>query len=461
MTNQHLQRHKNGMYYLRLIVPGDLVTYSDLFGGRNVHRSLKTKDRKLAMVQIHSQMARYELIMVILRSKLLPDDQLRKIAKMLLGLEVPKQDPSPPTPKHREKATPNKNYRLSRLIELYIRERAPTWGEKTKAEYSSEFHVLLHLMGDRPIQEINREFCVAFRDRILCLPPHSVKKLDWIDKTLPKIKSSQTKVKISPITANKYLVLLSSLLKWAAKQDYIVKNPAEGLKIPVRRKASDERAIYAQDELKDIIAFLPKIAKIPEYFWIPLIALYSGLRQGEICQLETKDIREENGIIFFDINNGPDKELKTPSCIRQVPLHPALIEMGFCNYVQSQRAKNEPRLWSHLRKDKFGYWTREFSRWYRSFNRDCITDDPKKCFHSFRHTFADRLKQSDVPDVLISELLGHANPNISTGRYGKPYHLDKLLQAVKQVDFDLTLPPSPPYTGTNHEHIQKRHRPRT
>lgn len=445
MKKLYMQRQENGNYYFRFIVPKDLMAYSDLFGGRDVHRSLRTKDRKLAIIQIHSQMARNELIMAILRSKLLPDDQLRQIAMMLLGLKLPKQDLLPSTPKHREKTTPNKGLRLSRLIELYIRERAPTWGEKTKAEYSSEFHVLLHLMGDRPIQEINREVCVAFRDRTLCLPPNSVKKIDWIDKTLPKIKSSQTTVKISPITANKYLVLLSSLLKWAAKQDYIVKNPAEGLKIPVRRKASDERAIYAQDELNKIIAFLPKIAKIPEYFWIPLIALYSGLRQGEICQLETKDIREENGIIFFDINNGPDKELKTPSCIRQVPLHPALIEMGFCNYVQSQRVKNEPRLWSHLRKDKFGYWTREFSRWYRSFNRDYITDDPKKCFHSFRHTFADRLKQFDVPDVLISELLGHANPNISTGRYGKPYHLDKLLQAVKQVDFGLTLPSTPPY----------------
>jgi integrase len=461
MNKPYLQRRENGTYYFRFIVPKDLIAYSDLFGGRDVHRSLRTKDSKLAKIQIHSQMARYELIKAILRSKLLPDDQLRHIAKMLLGLEVSKQDPLPPTPKHREKATPNKDLRLSRLIELYTHEHAPTWVEKTKAEYSSEFHVLLRLMGDRPIQGINREECVAFRDRVLRLPPNSMKKIDWNDKTLPKNKSSQTTEKISPITANKYLVLLSSLLKWAAKQDYIVKNPAEGLKIPVRRKASDERAIYTQDELQQMISFLPKIAKKPEHFWIPLIALYSGMRQGEICQLETRDIREENGIIFFDINTGPEKEVKTPASIRQVPLHPALIEMGFCNYVQSQRVRNEPRLWSHLRKDKFGYWTREFSRWYRSFNRDCITEDPKKCFHSFRHTFADRLKQSDVPDVLISELLGHANPNISTGRYGKPYHLDKLLQAVKQADFDITLPPSPPYTGRNHGHLQKRHHPRT
>jgi len=100
---------------------------------------------------------------------------------------------------------------------------------------------------------------------------------------------------------------------------------------------------------------------------------------------------------------------------------------------------------AYLTQDEFGYWTREFSRWYRLFNREFVTEDPKKCFHSFRHTFADRLKQCDVQDVLISELLGHANPNISTGRYGKPYHLDKLLAAVELVDFGITLPEAPSF----------------
>jgi integrase len=173
--------------------------------------------------------------------------------------------------------------------------------------------------------------------------------------------------------------------------------------------------------------------------------MYSGMRQGEICQLETRDMREIEGILCFDVNAGSDKELKTPASIRLVPVHPVLIRLGFHGYVQSQRNNQQERLWSNLMQDKFGYWTREFSRWYRLFNRELVSEDPKKCFHSFRHTFADRLKQSDVQDVLISELLGHANPNISTGRYGKPYHLDKLLAAVELVDFSIALPEVPPF----------------
>jgi integrase len=149
---------------------------------------------------------------------------------------------------------------------------------------------------------------------------------------------------------------------------------------------------------------------------------------------------------------------KTPTTIRLVPVHPVLIRLCFHGYVQSQRNNQQKRLWSNLMQDKFGYWTREFSRWYRLFNREFASEDPKKCFHSFRHTFADRLKQSDDQDVLISELLGHANPNISTGRYGKPYHLDKLLAAVELVDFRITLPVVPnfrerPRQGTKRKRL--------
>jgi len=62
-----------------------------------------------------------------------------------------------------------------------------------------------------------------------------------------------------------------------------------------------------------------------------------------------------------------------------------------------------------------------FGNWYRRFNRQYVTDDPKKVFHSMCHTVADTLKQAGVPEVVISEILGHTHSSITSGRYGKRY----------------------------------------
>ena len=51
----------------------------------------------------------------------------------------------------------------------------------------------------------------------------------------------------------------------------------------------------------------------------------------------------------------------------------------------------------------------------------------KKCFHLFRHTVANQLKQKGVSETVIAEILDHKNENVTTGRYGKSYNV-KLLE---------------------------------
>lgn len=43
-----------------------------------------------------------------------------------------------------------------------------------------------------------------------------------------------------------------------------------------------------------------------------------------------------------------------------------------------------------------------------------------KVFHSFRHTFADRLKQANAPHPYIEALLGHADPSLITDKAYTP-----------------------------------------
>ena len=48
-------------------------------------------------------------------------------------------------------------------------------------------------------------------------------------------------------------------------------------------------------------------------FWLPLIALYSGMRMGEIVQLLASDLKQEGDIWYFDVSRGEgnEKTLKT------------------------------------------------------------------------------------------------------------------------------------------------------
>ena len=59
----------------------------------------------------------------------------------------------------------------------------------------------------------------------------------------------------------------------------------------------------------------------------------------EIQQLRFKDIRQVEGYWVFDINKA-DKgnRLKNRPSIRLLPIHSQLIDLGFLNWVNAQRA---------------------------------------------------------------------------------------------------------------------------
>lgn len=99
-------------------------------------------------------------------------------------------------------------------------------------------------------------------------------------------------------------------------------------------------------------------------FWVPLIALYSGLRLGEIVQLLAADLREEQGVWFFDVTKGEDKSLKTANSERRVPVHPQLLELRLLEL----KGKNK-RLFPDIEPGQDGYYSHNFSKWWGRYAR--------------------------------------------------------------------------------------------
>jgi integrase len=415
LSFQHLTT-RGQTYYFRLHIPLDLKSY---FPSHEVKKSLRTKNLPAAKILCASWEDKFQKAFALLRCGCVSDEQLQALVAELF-------------PEQNKEQTKSRQL-LSELIQLYISDRGSQWSTKTNAEFSQYFSVLLSLLTDKPVPSIKRADCVACRQQLQSLPPNFTKKAQFKGMSAREIaKSNTTGQTLSAKTVNKYLTLLSTFFKWAIRQQIITHNPAEGLLLSVNKSASDEREIYSPEDLKLIKAKLPSPTVEPEKYWVPMVAMYSGLRLDEICQLHKEDIQTIDGILCFNINAKGSKKLKTANSARVVPVHPELVQRGLIEYWDSLE---DGQLWPDLEPDKYGRWGRKLGNWYSRFNRRKITDNPKKCFHSFRHTVANHLKQSGINETVIAELIGHKNESITTGRYGKSYNVGVLAEALSALSY--------------------------
>jgi len=155
------------------------------------------------------------------------------------------------------------------------------------------------------------------------------------------------------------------------------------------------------------------------------LALYTGIRIGELCALRWKDVDLENGILYINhtiqrlhdyTGNSEDKTRvvistpKTESSIRMIPLPSFLIEQlsAFASspdhFILTDTEKPEE--------------TRSYLYFYKRQLTLCGL--PEYTFHTIRHTFATRCVEEGVDIKSLSEILGHSNVKITMNRYVHP-----------------------------------------
>jgi integrase len=333
---------------------------------------------------------------------------------------------------------------LSEVIDRYVKECGvkDSWTEKTAFENKAIYRVLVGLLGDQPITDLTRDDIVGVLEQIKRLPSNYSKK--YPGKTIPEILSSSDIEKHEPLGTNsvqKYMRRISSVFRHVYRAGILPTNIAEGVTLHSDVPEQDERSVFAPEDIQKIVEKLPTWAATVvaknERFWIPLIGLHSGMRLNEICQLHIEDIREIDGVWCFDVNENEEKIVKTNAGKRCVPLHPLLVEVGLLAYWKRMKDEKQERLWPELKISRDGYG-QSFSKSFGKFNRKYVTDDPKKVFHSFRHTLADQLKQKGQQEVLICQIIGHKyEGSESMTRYAKPYPPKVLHKALTEVEFGL------------------------
>lgn len=152
------------------------------------------------------------------------------------------------------------------------------------------------------------------------------------------------------------------------------------------------------------------------YFYIPMIAMFSGLRVEEICKLRKSDIINKNGVICFDINGN----VKTIDSIRKVPIHPFLLNnLHFLKYVENRKDMLfDLQMVTIYNKPKY---SRKYIAVFSNFRTEFVSEKRIKeeliSFHSFRHFTASSLKAGGVSKDDIATILGHKYSSGETGTY--------------------------------------------
>ena len=205
-------------------------------------------------------------------------------------------------------------------------------------------------------------------------------------------------------TKNLHLSHVKTWMNWAVGNDLIEASPATRVKNLPNYDPKPSRSLTA-DEVKTIETKFPE----PERSFC-MIALYTGLRLGEICHLQWADIDADHHEIVIRPDNGSaPKGTRSRKDFDKIPIHPkvqavldAMLHRG--RYVFSKERKDEPLY-------------RSFNNWYvrvkALFHAYGIENAH---IHTMRHTFCTMMARAGLSHEAMARIGRHKDP-ATTRRY--------------------------------------------
>jgi len=345
---------------------------------------------------------------------------------------------------------------LSELIKKWLSEKERNVKASTMASYKNQ----INLFGD-VISEISKQDI-----RILNLSTELIREFNAILNQIPAKRNAQIyqgksftelaqmKVnKISSKTYHYYINVVIEFLTWCEAQGYIentkFKTILQSSKKNIPKRGKFQKINFDKSDLKKIFEskqYITGSFKRATDYWIPLIALFTGARLGEICQLKVSDIKKSDGIYCIDINeDDEDKSIKTKvSSVRLIPIHQELLNLGFIEYVDELKKIKKKNLFEityGIIRGQYHSTQKQMSAYLKQVGITSTANNKSKSFHSFRHTVRTRLAELDIEERTIDAIIGHSSEARSIG--SKIYTHTKLIKqkqsAIKKLDYDIDL----------------------
>ncbi|MBD8548539.1 tyrosine-type recombinase/integrase [Sphingomonas sp. CFBP 8760] len=193
-------------------------------------------------------------------------------------------------------------------------------------------------------------------------------------------------------------------------------------------------------------------------FWVPIVALYTGCRAGELAGLTLSEVRLDDRYPHFIVRPNKYRGVKSGH-MREVPILDALIATGFDDYVRRIAKGGHERLFpdwtvsaSLAAKDADDpAWSN--AKIIRAFNRNvaatALGDKRNEnarletTFHSFRGAFKMMLGKHKVPFMTLNKVIAHS-PNELDKRYLSQMSIEETYPDVHGCNYkDIVLPKAP------------------
>ncbi len=255
-------------------------------------------------------------------------------------------------------------------------------------------------------------------------PALGAARLEALDThTIQRFYNSLSASGLSPKTVKNLHGILHCALQQAIACDYIYRNPADACKLPKVTKP----------EIKPLepveIARLLKEAEQDDYCNLFIVAMFTGMRQGELLGLAWECVDFQTGIITvkqqLQCKDG-NYFLETPKSGKNRTILPAPIVMdALRNQLQRQQKEREQagKMWDNqfnlVFTDALGKYLvrRTVVKHFKKISqRAGISDDAR--FHDLRHSFAVSSLYAGDDIKTVQANLGHATAQFTLDVYG-------------------------------------------
>ena len=240
---------------------------------------------------------------------------------------------------------------------------------------------------------------------------------DITDEHVRKFKSALIDLDLKNATKSKLWSMMRALLNTAKEDALLAVNPFTNVSLRLEDDSSS-RVIFNAAELSKLFDRLED----KEEWWLTRLALYTGARLGEICQLEHEDIRKEADHWEINIRDDPaaDRRVKTRNSLRRVPIHNQLIADGFLDWIKSKKGR------------LFGLSSSVASKRLNRRIKSIGIGGKGKVLHSLRHTFKTAAREV-MGEEFNDKITGHAAQSVGQ-TYGQ---YRKLKEQIDKVAFGI------------------------
>ena len=285
----------------------------------------------------------------------------------------------------------SKSPNFENIARQWLEELKPIRKKSTIVKYMSQLkNYIIPAFGNFNLSDIGNEDIISFANKLLT--------------------EGRNGQKLAPKTVSDILSRMKSIRRFALLRGYEVNYVPNAVEIPLRQ--GQIRVLTSTEENK-LLRYLKK------HFDLTALGI------GELCALKWSDFSFSDKEFqvkrtmqrLHNLNEDTARktfieigEPKSPSSLRKIPIPAELMKYLKSAYVEDSYVLSGSR-------DKF-VEPRTMENRFKSVLRKCGVQ--RINFHVLRHSFATKCVELGFDIKSLSEILGHANVNITLNRYVHP-----------------------------------------